>query len=206
LLVLYPDRVPTLLEAIERGQLNRGDLTARQVQRVCLHKDDDVRERAVRLLSPARPGKRADVIAAYQSALSLEGDVSRGRDVFRKVCATCHKAEGVGHELGPNLVTFSHRGPEAILASVLDPNREVNPLYATYTVVTTEGLVLTGMLTAETSTAITLTREEGKTDTILRGDIEELRANNVSLMPEGLEEKIDQQALADVTEYLLSLR
>ena len=206
LLVVQPDRVPTLLAAIEKGQLNPGDLTARQVQRVCLHKDDTVRERAVRLLSPTRPGQRAEIVAAYRPALDSPGDVVRGREVFRKICATCHKAEGVGHELGPNLATFAHRGPEAIMVSVLDPNREVNPLYATYTVVTTDGQVLTGMLTAETATAITLTREEGKSDVVLRGDIEEFRANNISLMPEGLEKKLTPPDMSDVIAYLTSLR
>ena len=62
------------------------------------------------------------------------------------------------------------------------------------------------MLTAETATAITLTREEAKTDTVLRSDIEEFRANNISLMPEGLEKKVDPQAMADVIQYLMSLR
>ena len=108
LLVAQPDRVPTLLSAIEQRRLNPGDLTARQVQRVCLHKDDEVRERAVRLLSPTRPGERTELIAEYQDALKHSGDVVRGREVFRKTCATCHKAEGVGHELGPNISSRSH--------------------------------------------------------------------------------------------------
>ena len=140
-----------------------------------------------------------------ESTLERGGNAARGRDVFRKTCVACHKAEGVGHDLGPNLATFKHRGPQAILASVIDPNRELNPQYATYSVITRDGRVLSGMLTAETPTSITLTREEGKHDTVLRNEIEELRGNNISLMPEGLEKNIDQQSMADLIAYLMTL-
>ncbi|MGE0756312.1 MAG: PVC-type heme-binding CxxCH protein [Pirellulaceae bacterium] len=206
LLVGRPDRVPLLLDAIEQHTIQVDDLNARQIQSLCLNQDASLRERAVRLLSPSRAGRRADVVAAYRPVLELSGDVSRGRDVFRRICAACHQAEGIGHELGPQLATFTHRGAEAILASVLDPNREVNPQYGTYTVVTLDGRVLTGLLAAETATSVTLLREEGKRDTVLRSEIEELRANGISLMPEGLEKSIDQQTMADVIAYLMALK
>lgn len=205
LLVIRAERVPVLLDAIERGQMNSGDLTAPQIQRLCLNKDETLRRRAIELLSPARSGKRADVIAAYRSVLDSSGEADRGRIVFRKTCAACHKAEGVGHEIGPNLATFKHRGAEAILTNVLDPNREVNPQYATYSAVTKDGRLLTGMLTSETATSITLMREEQKQVTVLRSDIEELRGSNTSLMPEGLEKTINPQSMADLIAYLLSL-
>lgn len=205
LLALRAERVPALLDAIEQGRLNAGDLSAPQIQRLCRNEDDALRERAIRLLSPSRPGKRSDVVAAYLSTLEQPGDAQRGRELFRKHCTACHKAEGVGHELGPNLATFKHRGPEAILVSVLDPNREVNPQYATYSAVTTDGRVLSGMLTAETATSVSLTREEGKSETLLRSEIEELRGNNVSLMPEGLEKNVAPAAMADLIAYLLRL-
>ena len=205
LMVLRPERAPMLLDAIENGQINRGDLGERQIQRVCSHKDETVQSRAVKILSPANAGQRTEVLAAYKSALSLQGNVESGRIVFQKTCIACHKAENKGHELGPNLATFKHRGAEAILAAVIDPNREVNPLYATYSAVTADGRVLGGMITDESATSITLTREEGKSDTVLRSELEELRATGVSLMPIGLEKEIDQQAMADLLAYVMSL-
>ena len=79
-----------------------------------------------------------------------------------------------------------NRGREAILLNVLDPNREVNPQFLNYTVTTTAGRVLTGMITAETANSITLTRADNKADTILRIDIDTMISSGVTLMPEGL--------------------
>ena len=87
----------------------------------------------------------------------MKGDAERGKQVFAKTCAACHKVQGVGHDIGPNLAAMKARGPEAILLNVLDPNREVNPQYLSYAVLTTDGRQLTGMIAAETATSVTLT-------------------------------------------------
>jgi putative heme-binding domain-containing protein len=89
-----------------------------------------------------------------------------------------------------------------VLANVLAPNQDVNPQYLNYVVVTTDGRQLTGMITAETATSVTLQRAENQTDTVLRIDIEDLRGTGVSLMPEGMEKQIDKQAMADLLEFL----
>jgi putative heme-binding domain-containing protein len=145
---------------------------------------------------------RAKVVSTHRDVLSLAGDAERGRAVFRKVCAACHKMEGFGHEIGPSLAAMRNRGSEAILVNVLDPNREVNPQYLSYTVITADGRTLSGMIAAETATSIELRRAEDKSDTVLRIDIEAMKSTGMSLMPEGMEKQIDKQALADLLEYL----
>ena len=57
--------------------------------------------------------------------MQMAGDRERGREVFAKVCATCHQAEGRGIDVGPNLATVTNRSPEDLLVHILDPNREV---------------------------------------------------------------------------------
>ena len=168
--------------------------------------DDAIRSLAEKVISfGAANADRAKVVAQYQSVLKMKGDTARGKIAFKKVCAACHKLESVGYEIGPNLAAMRNRGREAILLNVLDPNREVNPQFLNYTVTTTAGRVLTGMITAETANSITLTRADNKADTILRIDIDRMRSSGVSLMPEGLEKDINQQMLADVIEYLGSI-
>jgi len=71
-----------------------------------------------------------------------------------------------------------------------------------YTLVTTDGRTLTGMITSETATSVTLKRAENAGDTVLRIDIDLLRSSGMSLMPEGLEKQIDRQAMADLLTYL----
>jgi putative heme-binding domain-containing protein len=168
------------------------------------HADAGVRKRAAPWLAKIAIGRRQDVVEAYRETLGMDGDPSRGRQLFQKICATCHRLENVGHEIGPNLATFKNRGPEAILINVLDPNREVNPQFLNYTLVTTDGRSMTGIVAAETATSVTLRRAENATDTVPRDEIDELRASGLSIMPEGLEKEISPQAMADLLAYLLN--
>jgi putative heme-binding domain-containing protein len=158
------------------------------------------------VLGQLKPSPRVDVVETYRDVLDMEGESERGRLAFRKICAACHRAEGQGHEIGPNLATMQNRGAETILVNVLDPNREVDPKYVSYLVATEDGRTLTGMIAAETATSITLKRAENATDVVLRIDVEHLQSSRQSIMPEGLEKQLDKQALADVIAYLLSLK
>lgn len=205
-LFLRRERSPLILDAVERGDLNPGDLNAVQIQRLCLSKDEAEKARAIRLLSPARENNRSKVIEAYQSALTLPGDIGRGRTLYRTVCATCHRAEEVGNVVGPNPATFRNRGTEWMLVNILDPNREVNPEFANYTLATRDDREIAGLITGESASSIIVTRADGGQETVLRRDVAELTASRLSLMPEGLEQTINPAAMADLLAYLNSLK
>jgi putative heme-binding domain-containing protein len=136
----------------------------------------------------------------------MKGDVMQGRQLFRKICSTCHKLEDHGEQIGPDLRTMRNRGSQAILLNVLDPNREVNPRYLNYIALTVEGRSQTGMIMAETASSITMQEAKKKPVSLLRTEIEELRSSGLSLMPEGLEKEISPQAMADLLAYLNSLK
>lgn len=200
------DRLVGLLDAVEKGTIPSGDLDPARLKLLSSHSDVKIRERASKLLSGLQLGKRQDVVNAYRPALQLSGNPAQGKVVFGKICAACHKAEGTGHEIGPNLATVQNRGAETILLNVLDPSREVNPQYLNYVMITDDGRAITGMISAETATSVTLKRAEGLTDTVLRSNIEELRSTGQSIMPEGVEKQVDHQQMADLIAYLLSLK
>ena len=88
---------------------------------------------------------------------------------------------------------------------MLDPNREVNPQYVNYLALTSDDRIFSGMLTHETATAITLSRGGNVSDTLLISDIQELRNTQKSIMPEGFEQQLDHQAMADLFSYLMAL-
>ncbi|MEX2579251.1 MAG: PVC-type heme-binding CxxCH protein [Verrucomicrobiales bacterium] len=200
------DRYGPILDAVERGDLNPGDLNAIQIQRLCLSPNEDQAARALALLSPNRENDRSKLIGQYQPALSMEGDMERGRALFRAACAVCHRAEGFGNVVGPVPATFQNRGGEWMLVNILDPNREVNPEFTNYTVTKKNGSLVAGLITAETATSFTVTRADGQSENILRSEVEELTASKISLMPEGLEATIDQQGMADLLAYLGALK
>jgi putative heme-binding domain-containing protein len=191
----------TMLEAMEEGAISPHDLDPSALQLFKSHPDARLREQAAKLLQDGAP-KRAEVVDAHLGVLQMSGDVARGREVFKKNCAICHRKENFGTEVGADLATVVTRTPEALLMSILDPNREVDPKYLQYTVLTVDGLAKSGMIAGETATSITLKREEGVTETVPRADIESIQSTGMTLMPEGLEKAIDKQSLADLIAYL----
>ena len=202
-----PERLEPFVAAVEAGKIPAADLDAARVARIeASGADAALVERAKKLVAAAPARGREEVVAAYRPALDLKGDAGRGREVFQKTCAACHRLENVGHEIGPNLAAVQNRGSEAILVNVLDPNREVNPQFVDYLVQTRDGRTVSGMLAAETETSVTLRRAEGAVDTILRADIKRMRGGKVSLMPEGLEGQIDPQGMADLIAYITSVK
>jgi putative membrane-bound dehydrogenase-like protein len=191
-----------LLAAVETGQLSTGDLDPLKLKLLAEHRNADIRKRAAKLLASSQLSRRGDVVEGYRGVLEMKGDAARGKQVFAKTCAACHKVQGVGTDIGPNLAAMKARGSEAILLNVLDPNREVNPQYLNYAVLMTDGRQLTGLIAAETATSITLKRADNATDTVLRIDIDQLKSTGMSLMPEGMEKQIDPPAMADLLEFL----
>ncbi len=125
--------------------------------------------------------------------------------MFKKVCATCHRAEGVGVDVAPNFATITGRSPEDLLVHILDPNREVAPNFVNYSVETTDGRILTGLIAEESANAVTLKRAEGATDVIPRSRIESISSTGLSLMPEGLEKGLEPKDFADLIAYIRSL-
>jgi len=201
-----PDRTVALFDAVDAGRVPPGDLAPSRLQLLTKSKNEAIRERAVKLFTAVKPGRRQDVVEAYRDVLQLTGDPARGKAAFKKTCSVCHKIEGVGTEIGPNLTAIKTRGPEAVLTNVLDPSREVNPLYVNYVATTVDGRTITGLIAAESAASLTLKRAEGVTDTVLRVDLEELQSTGLSIMPEGLEKQLDKQTLADVIAYLMQVQ
>lgn len=147
--------------------------------------------------------ERQTLVANYKAALSLTGDIDRGREHFRKNCSGCHRVENIGYELGPNLATIKARGAETLLTAILDPSREVNPQYLNYVILMDDGRVTAGMIADEGATSLMLRRADNASETVLRIDVDEIKNTGLSLMPEGFEKTLDQQAMADLIVYLM---
>ena len=192
------------LSAVAERAIQRADVAPARIAVLKRHPDESIRERAASVFTDASRPNRAAVVAAYQNALQMPGDVARGRVLFRKVCAACHRLEDHGNAVGADLKAVSQRGDASVLLNVLDPNREVKPKFISYVVVTTDGRLHTGMIETETANGITLRRLDGTQVTIARADVEQLRGTGLSFMPEELEKQFDLQGAADLLTYLRS--
>jgi putative membrane-bound dehydrogenase-like protein len=203
-LLARPARVVKLLDAIEARRVSPAQLEAARRDQLRNHRTAAIRQRAVALFANLGSGDRRKVVEEFRGVLDLTGDAARGKPLFIKHCTVCHKFDGQGHEVGPDLrAVLGNKTRDALLTDVLDPNREVDPRYVNYQVTTTSGRVLTGLLAVETPSSVTLRRAENAEDTVLRSQIESLQATGQSLMPDELEKQVSKQDLADIIEFLL---
>jgi putative heme-binding domain-containing protein len=194
------------LDSLESKAIRSADLDPARVQILLKTLDEPLKSRAAKLLGTQALSPRKDVIEKYKPALEKQGDVAKGKIIFKNVCSACHKLDGVGQEVGPDLSTQRVKGAESILVNVLDPNREVLPKYYTYKVTTDAGATITGLITADTATSVTIRRADGTSTTIARANIEDMKSTGLSAMPEGLEQQIDVASFADLLAYLMANR
>ncbi|MEO8498884.1 MAG: c-type cytochrome, partial [Planctomycetota bacterium] len=199
-------RTTMLLDAIEAGKVKPAELEPAQVSRLLKHRSSEISERAGKLLAAAVPEDRKKVLAEYQVVLKMEADSKRGQPIFQKNCATCHRIGDIGVNVAPDISDSRTKQPEQILADILQPNRAIDNNYISYSVLTVDGQALTGIIAADTATSITLRQPENKSVTLLRAEIEEMRSNGVSLMPEGLEKTIPPQDMADLIAFIKNWR
>lgn len=200
-----PAWITAFLNAVEAGDVARSELDPARVQLLRKHPDKQIAARVEKLFANVRLTDRRKVVEAYQPALKLEAKADRGKLVFKKNCSACHKLEDVGTEVGADLKGIAQRGLPSVLLNVLAPNREVKPKFLSYVLVTGDGRILTGMITAENANSVTIRRTDGTSVTVQRIDIEELRSTGTSFMPEGLEKTVTVQDMADLLSYLSSL-
>jgi putative membrane-bound dehydrogenase-like protein len=145
---------------------------------------------------------RAEIVAKYKDLPKLTPAASRGETIFANNCASCHAFRGLGHAVGPNLAEFAGKPVDDFVVAILDPNAVVEPKFVAYEVETTDGRSLHGIVRNETSTSLSVAQANGLEEKILRSEIKSLRASTLSLMPEGLEQGITPQDMADLIAYV----
>ena len=191
-----------LVDRIAAGVVLPGSLTLAQRDRLLRHPDPDVGARAKQLLAAAAPSHRRDVVARYRPALEGTGDVGRGREVYMRSCAACHRRGDAGKNVGPNLATVVEHAPERLLANILDPNADIQPGFQASTCVLGTGEVVSGLIGAETGGSVTITLADGGTRSIARSEIEEIVTSNRSFMPEGVETAVTVDQMRDLLAFL----
>jgi putative heme-binding domain-containing protein len=128
---------------------------------------------------------------------------ARGQTVFENTCAKCHKFEGKGHTVGPEL-DGAGRDIEYLLINILDPNRVVGAPYFTRLVTLKSGRVESGLLAAEDTASVTLKGENDALKVIPRKDIDDIEVSKKSVMPEGLAGGMKPGEFRDLVRYLMA--
>ena len=198
------DWTKKLLAAMQSHAIQRSQLPLANRQLLLKSSNKEIQQMAEALWKSDSSNDRVAIVNKYRPALSLPGDPLKGRAIWAKNCVVCHYFRGEGAGVGPNLGALTDKTPEDFLVAILNPNDVVEPRYTAYNIETKDGRSLTGIVSAETATTLTLVQSGGTHENILRGDIEEIRALGLSLMPEGLEQNMSPQDLANLIAYLNS--
>lgn len=189
-----------LLEEIEQEKISVVQIGPVYRQRLLRHGQSGIRERA-RAIFPTQLS-RSLVTESLQQIGQLRGDPTQGDLLYRQHCMVCHRFRGEGNEVGPNLETVSDKSVQSHLIAILKPNEAVETKYVNYSAVTVGGREISGIIAAETPNSISIRTALGTEETLLRTEIESLTSSGISLMPEGLEDVLQPQGLADVIAYL----
>jgi putative heme-binding domain-containing protein len=161
-----------------------------------------MRTRAEKLFKQTAPGERMKIYEESKSALTLKPVASNGREVFKRLCANCHRFEREGVAVGPDIFDIRNQPKESILLHIVVPEHEIAPNYTAYVIETKDGRTLTGLIVSDTATSVTLRQALALEETVLRSNIASMTASSVSLMPQELEKGMSRQELADLLAYL----
>jgi putative heme-binding domain-containing protein len=196
-----------LLAAVGNKTVARTDLNDNTILRIRAFRDDRLNKQIESVWGRFRdtPAELNALIDKMRGQL-YEGRASfaRGKLVFDNQCAKCHKFDGRGHEVGPNL-DGAGRDIEYLLVNVLDPNRVVGQPYYVRTIELKNGRVETGLLVAEDEQTVTLKAENDVVKVIARKDIEgKVLVQDRSIMPEGLANNMSAQDFRDLIRYVMA--
>jgi putative membrane-bound dehydrogenase-like protein len=143
--------------------------------------------------------------------LDGRGDAERGRELIRNLeqslCLKCHRLNGEGGQIGPDLTGVGSRFSRIhLIESILTPSRAIAPSYEPVAVLLADGQIVTGVRVSESPTLLSIGDTKGVIHEIQRDQIEELRTQQQSIMPDGLEQRFSAQQLVDLVTFLEAQR
>jgi putative heme-binding domain-containing protein len=196
-----------LLDAIESKSIPAGDVTANHVRQIHALGDKELAQRVTKLwgaVKTERDPERVKIVQRMRESLRKhKGSAVAGQAVFTKNCASCHVIYGQGGNVGPDITGVGRENLDAILANVLDPNLVIGAGYFVNVARLKNGTVVSGLLVEQSDTQVVL-KDATKTYTLNRAEIDRLKQQDISMMPEGLEQGMSEQEFADLVAFLLT--
>ncbi len=206
-LAARPKYALALLDAVERKQVPRGDVsafTARQMQDL---RDPGVTARLEKVWGQLRqtPAERKKLIAKYKKALTPDAvaraNLPNGRLVFNRTCAQCHRLYGEGHPVGPDLTGSDRANLDYVLENSVDPSAVIGGDYRLTNFYTAKGRLVAGIVVEETDRAVTVQTATERVVLPL-ADVDDRQVSSASMMPEGQLEQLTPDELRDLVAYL----
>jgi putative heme-binding domain-containing protein len=198
-----------LLDAIERETIARQDVSALVIRQLQALDDKAVTDRLAKVWGQVRPASadKKERVARLKEQLSADtlkmADLGRGRAIYARACASCHKLFDEGGVVGPELTGSQRANLDYVLDNVLDPSAIVPREYRASVLRLVDGRVVQGVVTEETP-QIVVVQTPNETLRLPTGDIAGRKESGLSMMPEGLFERLSGEEIRDLVGYLAS--
>lgn len=202
----HPDSVLAFLELVDQKTIKAASVPLEELRALALFGNPEIDQLVRRHwgnLSPGTPEEKLADIRRFNNDLrAASGDAANGRLVFRKQCASCHRMDGEGIAIGPDISGTVRGDTQSLLTNLVDPGSFIRMEYLTYVIVTQSGSVLSGLIAEQDAASLTLVDGKNQRTRISRDQIEEMTESTTSLMPEKLLEPLSPQELRDLFAYL----
>lgn len=199
-----------LLQSVEQGKASARLLQDQIVsEKLKAANPDKQAERVAALvkdLPPEEDRQLALINARRDAFLKTPGKPEPGLAIFTKTCAGCHRLEGKGAKVGPDLDGIGLRGLERLLEDTLNPNRNVDQAFRSTVLELKDGKTLTGLLLREEGEILVVVNDQSKEVRIPKGDVEAQRQLRLSPMPANIAEQLPPDDFNNLMAYLLSQR
>jgi putative heme-binding domain-containing protein len=195
------------MAAIDKGEVKANELPADIVRQLRAHGKKDINAKLDKVwgVSRSTPEAKLKEIAKYKKLLQAKPNkpvnLSRGRALYQRTCAQCHKLYGEGGEIGPDITGSNRNNLDYLLTNMLDPNAEIPNDYRTTILRTRDNRILVGVVRRSEGQSVTMATP-AEVVTVAKSDVASIEQQNFSMMPEGLVLAFKQDELRDLIDYL----
>ncbi|HIM68916.1 MAG TPA: c-type cytochrome [Verrucomicrobia bacterium] len=200
-----------LMAAVARGVVKANELPADIVRQLRAHGVKDINATLDKVwgVSRSTPAAKLAEIAKYKKLLEAKvnrpDNLPRGRALFQRTCAQCHKLYGEGGEIGPDITGSNRNNLDYLLTNMLDPNAEIPNDYRTTILRTKDNRVLVGVIRRSEGQSVTIATP-AEVVTVAKRDVAAIEPQDFSMMPEGLVLALKVDELRDLVAYLRGSR
>jgi putative membrane-bound dehydrogenase-like protein len=198
-----------LLEAVQRSQIKRQEVSAADLRQLQSLNNPALKEKITAIWPQFddSPNGKKQQYEKYKNFLTparlAQANASRGRVVFQQTCAVCHTLFGEGAKIGPDLTGSDRRNLDYLLDNILNPSAVVPETYRVSNVTMKDDRVLSGIILNQTDRMLTIQTPTEKL-TLEKSGVESIVPSQLSMMPDGLLNNLNDQQTVDLFAYLMS--
>ncbi len=202
-----PGLATELVRQLELNAVPLAEVDAATRQRLAIFPDESVAARSQKIFARQPWLDAKATLERFRPALAFKGDAGRGKEVFKqRMCVNCHRIGEEGYFVGADLFSATAMSREELLQQIVAPNLFFMPNFQAFLAETADGEMIEGVVAASTETTVTIRQALGIDRVLNRSSLKRLKGLNVSLMPEGLLEGLPPPQVADLLEFIKSLR